>query len=168
MTPTDQGRVADEWVKYSALLDIWQDEEEPADLLAFGAKLGLYEEDLSQFVRWLPSGRNAEPPTHDGAARGVSRFFALKRLRVWAILRFDRTCYNLANDVAKQGSWANLVAVREAKAEGRRSCTRCSWSVLQNYACPRPLPPTRQPPSSAPFGTRSYARLHLTSRQSAW
>jgi len=38
MKTFDPGRNPDHWVKFSALLDIWQDEEEPDrdDLRAFG------------------------------------------------------------------------------------------------------------------------------------
>jgi len=41
MKTFDPGQVPDQWVKFSALLDIWQDEEEPDDLRTFGSKLGL-------------------------------------------------------------------------------------------------------------------------------
>jgi len=116
----DPGQVPDHWVAYSALLDIWQDEEEPDGRRAFGSRLRLPKEALSQFQEWLPSGNDARPPSGDDTAEGVRRFLALKRLRVWAILRFNRTCCDLAIDVARpQQQWSKFQKVKDAKSQRR-------------------------------------------------
>jgi len=114
----DPGQVPDQWVTYSALLDIWQDEEEPDDLRTFDRSLKLPKRALSLFMYWLPFGRDPEPPedwTVGDYQGGVSSFFALKRLRVWANLRLDRTCFDLASQTADGHGWGGLEAVRESK-----------------------------------------------------
>jgi ribonuclease BN (tRNA processing enzyme) len=113
----DPGQEPNQWVQYSALLDIWQDEEEPDDLRTFGIRLELPEQPLSDFLNWLPSGRKAEPARDPD--RGASGFLALKRRRVWAILQFDRTCCDLANDVAEHRLWSKLQEVTDAKKQRR-------------------------------------------------
>jgi len=131
----DPGQVPDHWVKYSALLDIWQDEEEPGDLKDFGVTLGLPEGTLSQFRDWLLSGKDklpsgeGEAATHedDAASKSVKRFFGLKRRRVWANLRLDRTSFELANDVAEHQQWSHLElldVVRTAMKDRREILNR--------------------------------------------
>jgi len=114
----DPGQEPNQWVTYSALLDIWQDEEEPDDLYSHGTAAGLPGGALSQFLNWLPFGRDPEPPedwTVGDYQGGVSSFFALKRLRVWANLRLARTCFDLASQTADGHGWGGLEDVRESK-----------------------------------------------------
>lgn len=129
----------EKWVFYSALLDVWQDEEEPVDIANDDSFLSAAEWNL--FKQHLLSSEPARLPT-DSSFDGAASFFVAKAVRVASILHYNKLCLDLIRSTSSVDIQRNDRKVRAARVDRRKALDRVFFLAASALNTQRSIDPT--------------------------